>query len=235
MSETKPTDALVPFDDRPDLRALLAERTAAVEAAELVASELTVTDEASAQAAAAAAKECADLSKLVEGWRKELLEPFAAMTKRINEALKPLVDRLEAARNDVKKKVGKYQDEVEAAARAEREAAEKASEAERKRALEVKDTDPVLAQALHDDADRREREARASEAVRTVHKTAPGFGTLSGKMVWKWTVTDLEALPREYRIVSPNNPMLNAAAKQQGGPPEIPGIEWRQEREVRGR
>lgn len=203
--------------------------------AEAVVKDLVVTNEEEAATAAGRAKECALTQKEIEKLRKSIVDPLGVVVRMVNGTLGPIHDRLEACRDAIKQKVGAFQDQVEAKAKEEREAAEKAAKADLALAEEVKEVDPVLAQALEDKATRSVSEARASETARTVHSTGPGFGSLSSRKVWKWRVTNLDAVPRSHVIVEPNRVMLNGLAKAQPRPPEIPGIEWFEERVLSGR
>lgn len=175
-----------------------------------------------------------ELVKRIKGVAKGLEDERMATTRPMDEAKKEVMnlyrqplDNLTKAESIIKRAVLEYDqeqrrkaEELQAKLRAEAEAkARKERERlEKQAALAVEKGQAEKAEMLLDKADNVVAFVPVVQAVET--KTQG----VSSRKVWKYRITDANALPREYMI--PNEAMLAALARSTQGNIPVPGVEF---------
>lgn len=219
------TDALASYlPPAPKVR----EWTDLVDAAELVANEIVVvTGRPLADTCASRAKEVAEVMKDIEDARTAAVAPLLDMQRQINAQCKPLADRLDVVKRRYATLVTAWQKREEDD-RKRVAAEEKAkSEAALEEAAGLAESDPIGSEAALQRASDLAAASRARVAA-VPNKVGGGYGSITGRKVWKWTVEDFAVLPDLYKVV--NVKALNGMAPTKGNaPPDIPGIRWEQE------
>jgi len=165
----------------------------------------TVTSDEDSAFAADLIREVRAKHKELDDRRKEVTGPLNGTVKTINGWFKPALDALENAEKKLKAKVALYMTEREKAAR------------------------EALALAA---AAQTAQEATAALAAAPAPAAMPQG--VSMRTVWRWRVTDAQAVPREF--CSPDAARIDAelrgALKDNEAPPEIPGVEFFQEAQM---
>jgi hypothetical protein len=153
--------------------------------------EMSVTNEAEAQAATLKRNEISSVLKMVEDRRKDLVKPLDDAKKEKQAEAKGISDPLEKAKADLFAKVSKWQTEqrmiAEAAARKERE------EAEARLAATMADDEATI-----EDVERVEAHV---ELAAKVVKLSKSLAPMKTRETWKFEIIDEKAVPREYLMV----------------------------------
>jgi len=147
--------------------------------------------------------------------RSELISPFQEAEKVIKQKLVTFMDEEE-------EKARKKQAELDAKARREEEKRRKELE-ERAEKWEEKGNEEK-ADMLRDEAE------VATVAPQVAASAVAKVQGISISKVWKWEITDINALPHEYLIV--NEQALNAMAKALKDNAKIPGVRIYSERSL---
>lgn len=165
----------------------------------------TVANDDDATFAADLIREVKDKHRQLDDRRKEVTGPLNQTVKTINGWFKPALDALENAERKLKSKVATFVQERE---RQTREALA-----------------AVAAAQTAEDAKRALAEAQP-----------PAFlpQGMSARMVWRWRVVDVNAVPRSFCIPDAQRieAELRGAVKDGGSPPTIDGIEFFQETQM---
>lgn len=179
-------------------------------------------------------EECANIVRQVDGFKDALNEKRMGITRPIDAAkaavmalFKPSVEKCEELSKIGRSKHQTFMDEQERQ-RKERqrkldEEAEKKAAAERKK-LEDKAT-AAAAKGNTAKADELREQASSVQAAPVIAAptVAPAAGTAQVTR-WKYRVTDLKSVPRDYMI--PNDEMLSKQAVATKNTLAIPGIEF---------
>lgn len=176
----------------------------------------------------------------VKDLKKEIGDTFDTLVDKTNaahkEACKQRKKHLDPAKlleKTINDKIGVWDDEQDRKRRIEQakldEKARKEAEklAERARKAEAKGN-TEKAEELNEQAEEKEF------AVPVAPSTAPPVEGLVKKVTWKAWVTDINKLPEEYVVRTPNMPMLNAVARSTKGTIKLPGVEFKSEKSFSG-
>lgn len=165
----------------------------------------TVSTDDDANFAADLIREVKAKHRELDDRRKEVTGPLNATVKTINGWFKPALDALETAERKLKAKVAGFVQERERQTR-----------------------DALAAVAAATDA---------NEAMKALAEAqTPAFlpQGMSARMVWRWRVTDANAVPRSF--CSPDAQLieneLRTALKDGSSPPTIIGVEFFQETQM---
>lgn len=187
--------------------------------------DFQIVSQAGARNAANAAKEAGQLQKEIDTARLDSTAPLRAMTKKINDLAKPLVDGFLAVKTKYASKVAKW--DAAERKRQEEEAAKLQAQADQELedAISAEEAgDDVSAESALDRAADLATEGRATEKAASTHKTRTGFSTVTERGSWKAELVDASKVPREYLTVD----MVKVRSQRfkKPKPPEIPGIKW---------
>ena len=172
-----------------------------------------------------------DLAKIktlrdtIEVKRKEIGGPLDQQVRRINLLFKELSNPLGDADSIIREKVKDYRAAVRQA-----EVERLAAEREEARVREQERVQRMV------DSPGKAVEQPERPLILTVppieqpKSVATASGKLSGRMVWKFRVIDMAALPDQYKLV--NEQMLRGLATSSKGSMEIPGVEFYQEEQL---
>lgn len=188
------TDGIVAFGP-----SQLAAKLASIEAAVKLTQE-AIVDQASAERATAAVKILRDELKAVEDMRTSVTKPLLDQKRKIDGWFKPLTSLLEAAIDDLRRRVGAF------------------ASAERER----------QAKALQESAAamRAGQTATAVVAVQAANVAAVNARGPKGTTVvdyWEPEVVDARVVPREW--CTPDVERMREAGKA-GKPPTVAGVRW---------
>jgi len=225
-------------------KALTAEATGLMEAAQ----EIRVFDADSYKQAGSFFASIKAKIKEVEAERRKRVDPLNQTVKVINADYKGITDQLEAVLKVVEPRMLAFQreeerkrQEAEAAAAAEKkrledEAREKAQAAEQV-AIQATQaaqqaTNPVAAYVAQEKARVAMEEAQsgyremamAGQAVQAVIPPKVTAAGTSLRKTWKFRITDINQVPREYLL--PNEQMLGALARSAKESACVPGVEF---------
>lgn len=238
VAELPPTPLLVVASDAIEKVTALHQR----------ANALTIRTPQDAEGASALLVEVMQLSKLIEGRRVEAKAPFLDMGKRIDAAVRPHSDALDAVARLLKPKLAQWQQDQDRIAREaeakrlaelkrldderskrEKEAAEAAQRAQQAEASEFADFDVDLAQ---------QKAAESAAAIANLASAravvAPKPAGISYRTTLKASVLDVEKLPRAFQTILANNEAIRKAhcvGWKEGDPiPVVPGIRFEVEK-----
>lgn len=168
-----------------------------------------------------------DKLKLVKSRAKELNDLRLSLTRPLDESkerimnlFRPAVDKFKTAEKMIKDAMLEYDREMEKKRAEEEEALRKAAEEERER-LE-KEAKKIAKNGDLDAALALRQQAGEIEDP-TVEKDTPKVSGLAKRKIWKYRITNMDKLPREYMI--PNHEMLSEFARETKGEADIPGVE----------
>lgn len=173
------------------------------------------------------AKKIKTVSKGLEDERLSTTRPIdAAKTEIMNLYREPL-DKLVKAENIIKKAVLDF--DREERRKAEEQQAKLRAEAEERARKERERLEKQALKAI--DKGKEEKAEQLLEQAESVQTFAPVIqipvhkaqGT-SVRQVWKYRITDVNLIPREYMI--PNEKMLGAMAKSTHDAVKVPGVEF---------
>lgn len=179
---------------------------------------------------------------------KDAVAPFEAADKRIRAKVgtyqaeqdrlrREEEERLERERQERERKAREERERQEAEARVKREAAEQ--EAREADELAKAETDAEMAK-LAEEAKHKAEEAKTAEAAieslpeptlpKAVVPVVAKPNGVSTRMVWKATLIDKTQVPVEFLIVDEGaiNAAMRDGIRENGGPPEIPGVKFEQ-------
>lgn len=143
----------------------------------------------------------------IEDERKKMTRPLDEAKKRIMDFFRAPLERLATVENGIKRALLSYQQEQERIRQEqERKLREKAAKAEEKGKTEKADDLKMQAAAV------------------SQMDTAPKVAGLATKTIWKFRVTDINSVPREYMAI--NEKMVQQVATATKGKLAIPGIEF---------
>lgn len=190
------------------------------------AKSFAVTDNASNEAAAEFLKNIKSSQKQVKDFFAESKQKAAEAHKAIcaneNSMLKPLQES-EALLKDKMSAFWQAQERIRI-------------EAERKAAEEAEKLNAEAVAAIEDGNEEKAQELAMQSAMKAaeVQVSAPQkVAGISVREVWKWEVTDIKAVPREYLVV--NEQALNGIAKSAKDTLPIPGIRFYAEKSIAAR
>lgn len=151
------------------------------------------------------------LKKALKEARLNWTAPIKEQLESVDTPFKTMLDDIDRAEKTLKGLMLAYQQEIEKKRRAAEELDRQAQELARKQAEMnggefTVDTTPVL---------------RPDEAPKKVHTELGGTGTRDN---WKYEITDVGLLPREYMV--PDTAMLNMIAKKHHDAKPIPGVRF---------
>ncbi len=173
------------------------------------------------------AKKIKTVSKGLEDERFNTTRPMDTAKKEIMSLYQEPLDKLVKAENIIKKAVLDF--DREERRKAEEQQAKLRAEAEERAR---KERERLEAQALKAiDKGKEEKAEHLIEQAEAVQIFAPviqmpvhkAHGT-SVRQVWKYRITDVNLIPREYMI--PNEKMLGAMAKSTHDAVKVPGVEF---------
>lgn len=219
----------------------------AIEIHQSVAAEFPeITSEAESASAADRAKEAKLLIDEIEAARKAAVAPLKEVTSQIDALCREPRNALELVRTAYRNKLSVWAAKLRAQAeekawklREEALAEQRREEAERRKAAEEKRSiDEAAAREARQRARDLEAQADAAVADAQVVKSPRSLGGSTAKAVWKWRVTDIQALAAARpEFVQPASASLDAAAKiaaqTKTQPLVLPGVEWYEDTEVR--
>jgi len=178
----------------------------------------TISTQLCQEQAAAGRKAIKDYVKRVDSLRKELVDPLNATVKKINDLFRPALDTATEADKLLGQKMGAFQTEQENKVRIQEAKAREAAEKERVK-LE-RQADRLEDKGKGDQAQAKREEA---EAVPTpVFAPPPKPKDAYFREEWKYTVTNISLVPKEYWILDLQ--ALARVVKAMKGTKEIPGI-----------
>lgn len=147
--------------------------------------------------------------------KRPLLDATRELDRQKNEASAPLLD----AERQIKRAMVAYDDELERKRRAEQARLEEAARKEREK-LAAQAAKAAAAGKIEKAA---ELEMRAETVVApVVQREAPKVAGIATREVWRFEVTDPNAVPREYLTVDEKK--LGAIVRALKGDTNIPGV-----------
>ena len=152
----------------------------------------------------------AKVVKGLEAKRKDYLAPFQNHVKEINEAFKSLAQPIEEANQITRQKVGAFHQQQELRRKEQEEINRKRMEAAQ---AEAKLNNGEISEPVN-----------LVEVTPEVSHVETSMGSTSMRDNWKYTITDLAQVPREYLVV--DTAMLTSIAKKQHDNKQIPGIRF---------
>jgi sugar-specific transcriptional regulator TrmB len=178
--------------------------------------------------------QCAERLKDIKGKAKELEAQRKSMTAPLDETKKKIMDlfrkpleMLDQAEFMLKKGMLSYQQEQE---NIRKEAQRKADEIARKEAeKERAKLEAKIARAEASGKDEKAEELKQqAETIRPVsaiiENTVPVISGIATKKVWKYRVTNVDLIPREYMVV--NETLLGNLARSTKGAIKVSGVEF---------
>jgi len=173
-------------------------------------------------------------TKELDELRKSLTKPLDESKKRIMEFFKKPLAFLAMAEASIKSAILKWQEEQESIRRAEedkiRKAQQKEAEELQRRAREEEEkANRFKTEKAKEAAQARAEELKAKAAqtaavVPVVQSKVEKVAGIATKTIWKFRITDLSQLPKEYML--PNEKLLGEVARSTKGSLEVPGIEF---------
>lgn len=173
--------------------------------------------------------------------RKEITRPYLDTQRYVKSWFDALVHPVQLRRQRVRLTLTAYQQKVAAAERQRREAEARIAEAEAKRKADeaaaalreqqnAADVEAKMAQAAKAaaEADRATSDAAGTQA--DMSRARGVYGSVASlRTVWKWRVTDRNAVPREFMMI--DEAKVREAARERDPDSKkptavIPGIEW---------
>lgn len=201
---------------RDDVRELTEETAAILSQAE----GFKISTAVSYQLAADELKRIKAASKKLDEVRKAITSPMDAAKKAVMDFFRKPAEQLKQAEERIKDAMLVYQTDLEQKEAEERRQAEAAAKAERER-LEV---------AAAREADRGEfgtvaeiaTTAAQIVAAPVVRREVPKVAGVSFRETWKFEITDLNAIPREFLLVDETK--IRKVVQAMKGDTNIPGV-----------
>lgn len=218
-----------------------------------------VTDDASNSVAVEMTTQAKGLSQAIEKKRKEIKEPYLAVTKALDGFCKGLIDRLSGTQQVINEKIQPYlQKKERERLEAERKTREKAARLQAEAEAELKKKADRLAEEARQEAlasgmteEKAEEEAKAAKTmIESVPvfvaaelppetKTITEAGTAKIETEWTWEIQDLKLLPQEAynsrkaEVIKALTPWVNAQVK--AGTRKISGVKIFQQTKIKTR
>ncbi len=190
------------------------------------AKAFSVIDNASNEEAAGFLKKIKADQKEIKNFFAEMKEAAAAAHKAICNRENSLLKPLQESESLLKNKMSVFWEAQEKIRiEAERKAAEEAEKLNSEAVAAIKEGDEEKAQELTTQANIRTAAVQVSAPQKV--------SGISVREVWKWEVTDINAVPRQYLIV--NESALNAIAKSAKDTLKVPGIRFYAEKSIAAR
>lgn len=171
---------------------------------------IDVKDEGSSQEAVELGTQAKKIETAIERLRKELVQAPNDYVKSVNGLAKSFTERLGSIQSSVRGKLGAYASRVELERR-------KAEEAARKAQAEVQAR--LNAEAKEANVEPVQIAPVVMPKAQSVVRSASG-GSATQKKVWKFEVTDVAQVSREYLVVNESLVRQHVA----NGVREIPGV-----------
>lgn len=190
------------------------------------AKAFAITDNASNEAAA-------EFLKSIKGSQKQVKDFFAESKQKAAEAHKAICANENSMLKPLQESEALLKDKMSAFWQAQERIR---IEAERKAAEEAEKINTAALEALENgDEEKAQRLAmESSMKAAEVQVSAPQkVSGISVREVWKWEVTDINAVPREYLVV--NEQALNGIAKSAKDSLKVPGIRFYAEKSIAAR
>lgn len=191
------------------------------------AKAITVTDQASLEAAATYLRENKTEQKRLDDQRRGMVDPLNGVVKQINALFKPVIETLEQAERIVKGAVSNYQVAEQRRIAQENAAREEAARKERER------LERQAARAL-EQGKAEKAEALQVQAATTVAVTAEAPAKVAGlgmRMAWAAEVTDIREVCRQVAdghipptVIDFKQSELNRLAASFQNSREFPGL-----------
>lgn len=191
-----------------------------------------IQTDADLEAVAMARKEIANRIKVVEAKRKEVTGPIKQGIRAFELMCNSVTDPLEEIARILKSKTDSFLDarraRIEAEAKAKRDAELAEQKAKADEALKTAVTTGSTV-AMEEAAQRQKNVERIESNTERASQTLRTSGvTMADRLVWRWKVTDLDKVPRNYFILDEKT--LNSLAKgYKANPVAIEGIIFYQE------
>lgn len=208
------------------LRSFLSELEALKDQAE----EQSVTSPESSQRVFEMICQVKTIKNHLEKKRKEILQPTLNFTNDINDFARKNKDICQSIMNGLICKRDSYEAKIALEAKKAREEALKREEEARKQELLKAQQEDIFSKAIKD-PQKIPNELTAPPIVPPVHsktKVVCAEGSATKKKVWRWTIENLELVPREYLTMNPA--LINQAVRE--GAREIAGVKIYQETET---
>ena len=207
---TAPPPAIFnPFDLEP-VKARLDAYSEAIDCMVDEVAGIDVADEDSSKVAVELGTKAKKIETAIERLRKELVQDHNDFVKSVNGLAKSFTERLGGIQASVRGKLGAYASRQELERRKAEEAARKAqAELQAKLNDEAKAANVEPVQIMEP----------ALPKQHTVVRSESG-GSATQRKVWKFEVTDAQAVPREYLVVNESLVRQHVA----NGVREIPGV-----------
>jgi len=190
------------------------------------AEAIEVKSDENESAAADLLKEVKSILKEAEELRKEKVNPFNALVKRINDVFRPVTEDCTASENTIKSKVLGYRQYKERLRQEE----------ERKREEEYR-------RKVEEERKKAESEKKAfvpppppPVIIPTENKVSGSSGSLSTRKVWRFKVVDIKLVPEEFKVIDETAVrarIMNMSANKVT--PVIPGLDIFQEDTIASR
>lgn len=177
------------------------------------ANAVTVASDNDVARAAIILKDLATAKKAVESKRQEVVKPINDHVKWLNDQFRAITEPIDTADKTIRGKVSAYRAEQAEAAR-----------------IEQQRLDQIAAQeqaALDAEAERKQVDAPVVVAP-VVAAQPKSIGNMTTRKTWKFTITDPNAVPREYTVI--NETAIRQAIGR--GVREIPGVNIYQEETI---
>jgi len=195
-------------------------------------SNYAITNSEEYQGSAENLRKIKSKAKELDGLRKSLTKPIDESKKRIMELFKEPFEYLTRAESHVKKAMIGWQADQEKVRQAEqarlaeiqRKEAEKLQQQAAKEAARVGSlkTDAAKANAAAKAEALKAKAEVVSNMTTTVESKIQEVSGISTRKMWKFEITDVNKIPREYMI--PDEKYIGQIVRASAGKKEIPGI-----------
>jgi hypothetical protein len=176
--------------------------------AERIADAITVDSDEEEQMGINSLADIKRFQKQVEGARKDQVDPFNKLVKRVNDIFRPIGDGLEKSESVIKDKIKQWRIKKESIRQEE----------EHKRQIEYQKKiakEQVLAKK-----ERREAEIIVPPPTVIQTQTRGTTSTASSRSVWKYEIVDESKIPDDYFVLDESK----IKAMIRSGTRDIPGI-----------
>lgn len=181
--------------------------------------DVKIVDATMYAAAGERLKELSTAEKRIEDMRKSLKAPILAAGKAIDAFFGAPLDRINAARNSVKRSLLTYQQDEE---RKRREIEARAQEEARKQAEKLqRQAEAAAAKGKAEKAEALQA-AAASVIVPIIPPTTQKLVGISNRETWHFEITDFSKLPREWTM--PDDKKLGSYVRAMKSETDIPGV-----------
>ena len=192
----------------------------------------TITNPEEYQGSAEDLRKIKSKAKELDGLRKSLTKPIDESKKRIMELFKEPLEYLTSAEACVKKAMISWQTEQEKIRQAEQTKLAEMQRKEEEKLRQQAAKEAAKAESLKTDAAKANAAAKAEELkakaeaissmTTTVESKVQEVSGVSTRKVWKFQITDVNEIPREYMI--PDEKYIGQIIRASAGKKEITGI-----------